>query len=91
MYQDVLFQMKAEITVPFVAIIGGSEHEKVSLNVLISEDLVKEKSWHAGNLVKEFAPLIQGGGGGQPFYASAGGKDAKGLSKAIEAIQERLA
>lgn len=89
--KDVLFQMKAEITVPFVAIIGGSEHEKVSLNVLISEDLVKEKSWHAGNLVKEFAPLIQGGGGGQPFYASAGGKDAKGLSKAIEAIQERLA
>jgi alanyl-tRNA synthetase len=50
---------------------------------MISENLVADKKLHAGNLVKELAKEIQGGGGGQPFFATAGGKDVSGLDKVI--------
>ena len=57
------------------------------LNVIISEDLVKA-GLHAGQLVREAAKLMQGGGGGQPHFASAGGKNADGLSAAIDKVIE---
>lgn len=57
---------------------------KPSLTVLVSENLVKERNLHAGNIVKELAKEIQGGGGGQPFFATAGGKESSGLSKALD-------
>jgi alanyl-tRNA synthetase len=47
---------------------------KPSLTVMIAENLVKEKGLHAGNIVKELAKEVKGGGGGQPFYATAGGR-----------------
>jgi len=49
---------------------------------MIDEKLVKEKNWNAGAWIKETSPLIKGGGGGQPFYASAGGTNAEGLQSA---------
>ncbi|MEO9258474.1 MAG: DHHA1 domain-containing protein, partial [Crocinitomicaceae bacterium] len=88
--KDILFQLKAELKQPFVAVIGGEEDGKATLSIMISEELVNSKSWHAGNLVRDYAKLIQGGGGGQPFFATAGGKDPKGLDKAIEAVKNAL-
>jgi len=57
---------------------------KPSLTVMVSENLVKERNLHAGNIVRELAKEIQGGGGGQPFFATAGGKESSGLSKALD-------
>ena len=57
---------------------------KPSLTVMVSENLIKERNLNAGNIVRELAKEIQGGGGGQPFYATAGGKDSSGLAKALE-------
>jgi len=57
---------------------------KPGITVMISENLVDEKGLHAGNIVRELAKEIKGGGGGQPFYATAGGKDALGLDAALE-------
>ncbi len=57
---------------------------KPSLTVMIAENLVKEKNLNAGNIVRELAKEIKGGGGGQPFFATAGGSDVSGLGKALE-------
>ena len=68
-----------------LVLVIGAEHEgKPSLTLVISESLVAEKQWNAGNLIRGWAKHIQGGGGGQAFFATAGGKDAAGLDKALE-------
>ena len=56
---------------------------KPSLTVMVSENLVKEKGLNAGTIVRELAKEIQGGGGGQPFFATAGGKDSSGIASAL--------
>ena len=71
----------------FVAL-GTYEAEKPMLTVMISQDLVKANGLNAGQIVREAAKLIQGGGGGQPYFASAGGKDKDGLSAAVDKIVE---
>jgi alanyl-tRNA synthetase len=55
---------------------------------MIAENLVKEKGLHAGKLVKELAKEIKGGGGGQPHFASAGGKDPQGIDRALKKAKE---
>jgi len=71
--------------VPNLFLVLGTEIDgKPGLTVMIAENLVKEKGLNAGNIVRELAKEIQGGGGGQPFFATAGGKDASGLDKALE-------
>lgn len=57
---------------------------KPQIAVVISEDLVKKTDLHAGNIVRELATNIKGGGGGQPFFATAGGSDSSGLAKVLE-------
>lgn len=69
-------------------VLGADFDGKPSLTVMISDDLAKEKSLNAGNIVRELAKEIQGGGGGQPFFATAGGKNSAGLPKAIERARE---
>ncbi len=84
--KDLCFQLKGEINNLF-AVIGGKSGGKATLSIVISDDLAREKELHAGNLVRESAKLIQGGGGGQPFFATAGGKDASGLENAIAHVK----
>ena len=62
---------------------------KPMLTVAMSDDLVKE-GMNAGKMVREAAKFIKGGGGGQPFFAQAGGKDADGLSSAREALMKMI-
>lgn len=72
-----------------VIAIGTSSQEKCQLLIAVSPDLV-QKNVHAQNLIKEVSPLIQGGGGGKPNLAQAGGKDPKGLPKAIDKVRKLL-
>lgn len=85
--KDLCFQLKANVDNLF-AVIGAKSDGKATLSIVISEELAKSRDFHAGNMVREAAKLIQGGGGGQPFFATAGGKDASGLKAAIEKVVE---
>lgn len=87
--KDILFQLKGEIDDLF-AVIGGYQDGKATLSIIISDSLVKKHNLHAGNLVRNAAKHIQGGGGGQPFFATAGGKNPEGLSKAIEEVKKHF-
>lgn len=87
--KDLVFQLKAEIDNLFI-VVANSYQEKPTISVGISDNVVKEKSWNAGNLVREWAKEIKGGGGGQPVFATAGGKDVNGLSKVLELAKELL-
>jgi alanyl-tRNA synthetase len=81
--KNLSFQLKTEVENLF-CVLGCTINEKPMLSVIISDNLVKEKGLHAGNIIKELAKEIKGGGGGQPFYATAGGNDVNGLQAAIE-------
>lgn len=67
-----------------VIVFGMESNGKPQLLVTISENLTKEKSLHAGNMIRELAKEIGGGGGGQAFFATAGGSTVSGLEKALE-------
>ena len=71
-----------------LAVIGTVANDKPMLNVAMSDDLVKDHSLNAGQMVREAAKLIQGGGGGQPHFAQAGGKNKDGLSAAVDKVVE---
>jgi alanyl-tRNA synthetase len=81
--KDLSFQLKQD-TENLFCVLGCIINDKPMLSVIISDNLVKDKNLHAGNIVKELAKEIQGGGGGQPFYATAGGNKAEGLQAALE-------
>jgi alanyl-tRNA synthetase len=87
--KDLAFQMRGEIDNLFL-VLGAEIHEKAHLAVLISDNLVKEKNLHAGNIVKELAREIGGGGGGQPFFATAGGNNTSGILRALEKAEQFL-
>ncbi|TWR26888.1 alanine--tRNA ligase [Mucilaginibacter achroorhodeus] len=65
-------------------VLAAEINGKPNITVMIADNLVKEKGLHAGNIVKELAKEVKGGGGGQPFFATAGGSDASGLNNALE-------
>ena len=70
-------------------VLGSNVNGKPNLTVMLADNLVKANTqMHAGNIVKELAKEINGGGGGQPFYATAGGTNLEGLSKAVEAAKK---
>ena len=87
--KNVAFQIKAETTDSFVFVAGIIDDNKCTLMLMLSDDLVKE-GLHAGKIVKEAAKHIQGGGGGQPHFATAGGKNMEGLSIAVGAVKRLL-
>ena len=65
-------------------VLATSEEDKPMLTCYISKELVAEKNLNAGQVVRELGKYIQGGGGGQPFFATAGGKNAAGIKEALE-------
>ncbi|PRD57281.1 alanine--tRNA ligase [Sphingobacterium gobiense] len=81
------FALKGAMDNVFV-VLGANIDGKPSLTVSISDRLAKERGWNAGAIVKDLAKDIQGGGGGQPFFATAGGKLVEGLPKAIARAKE---
>lgn len=80
--KNLSYQLKNEVP-NLVCVLGTVISDKPLLSVIIDEELVKSKGLHAGNMIKELAKEIRGGGGGQPFYATAGGSDASGLDAAL--------
>lgn len=86
--KDLLFQLKGE-TNRLVAVIGSTDADKCAISIFIDESLVAEKGWNAGAMVKAVGPHIQGGGGGQAFFATAGGKLASGIDAALTEIKEK--
>ena len=81
--KNIAFQLRGEITENLFFVAGSTDNGKPMLTVMLSDNLVAG-GLKAGNLVKEAAKLIQGGGGGQPHFATAGGKNADGLPTAVE-------
>lgn len=88
--KDILFQLKNEEEA-IAAVIGVEMDGKAQIAVAFTDELAKEKGWHAGNMVRELAKEISGGGGGQPFFATAGGKDPSKLNLALDKAKEMLA
>ena len=71
-----------------VCVLGSHNDDKPLLTVMLSKDMVETGSLHAGNMVREAAKLIKGGGGGAPHFATAGGKDCNGLDEAVNKVVE---
>lgn len=84
--KDLAFKLREAIPDNLLAVIGSVAHEKPSLTLMISDNLVKEHGLNAGQMVREAAKLMQGGGGGQPHYAQAGGKNPDGLNAAVDKV-----
>ena len=86
--KDIAFQIAGELHEPFVFIAACVEpsSSKPSLTLMISKDLVESRGWNASQLLRAAAKHIQGGGGGQPHFATAGGKNVDGLKTAVEEL-----
>ena len=88
MIKDIAFQIAGELNESFVFIGACVDPttKKPSLTLMISKDLVDGRSWNASQLLRTAAKHIQGGGGGQPHFATAGGKNPDGLNAAVEEL-----
>jgi len=86
--KDLAFQIAGELSEPFVFI--GAQEDKTSgkpnLTLMLSKDLVESRGWNAAQLLRTAAKHIQGGGGGQPHFATAGGKNPDGLNAAVDQL-----
>lgn len=85
--KDLAFQLAGELQESFIFIATALDATgKAHLTLMLSKDLVETRGWSASTLIRSAAKHIQGGGGGQPHFATAGGKNPSGLSQAIEQI-----
>ena len=86
--KDLVFKIRQAVGSNLLCVIGSVDGGKPMLSVMLSDDMVADHGLNAGQMVREAAKLIQGGGGGQPHYATAGGKNADGLSAAVDKVVE---
>jgi len=87
MIKDIAFQLKGEVENLFLVLAADIEG-KANVHVMISDNLVKEKKLNAGAIIKELAKTVGGSGGGQPFYATAGGKEPSGIPDLLKKAKE---
>lgn len=87
--KDIAFQLRGELDEPFIFLAATKEGEKCLLSITLSDAAVALGA-NASNLVRSVSTLIKGGGGGQPHFATAGGKDIAGLPKAVEHIKQEI-
>ena len=85
--KNVAFQLKGQVDNLFM-ILGAESAGKATITVVVSENLVEEKDLNAGKIIRDLAKEIQGGGGGQAFFATAGGKNPNGIPAAIQKAEE---
>jgi len=86
--KDLVFKVRQQIQTNLLCVVGSVDAERPTLSVMLSDDMVSEHGLNAGQMVRDAAKLIQGGGGGQPHFATAGGKNADGLSAAVDKVVE---
>ena len=89
--KNIAFKLANDIQGSLLFVFGSTTAGKPTLTVMLSKDLVADHKLNAGQMVREAARLIQGGGGGAPHFATAGGKDPDGLNAAIEKVIELAA
>jgi alanyl-tRNA synthetase len=87
--KDLAFELGGEVDNLFV-LFGANNNGKALLSCYVSKNLVDAKSLNAGQIVRELGKYIQGGGGGQPFFATAGGKNPEGIAEALNAVKTYL-
>ncbi|MDT0556128.1 alanine--tRNA ligase [Patiriisocius hiemis] len=87
--KDLAFELGGEVDNLFI-LFGANNDGKALLTCYISKDLAQEKQLNAGQIVRELGKHIQGGGGGQPFFATAGGKNPDGITTALEAVKDYI-
>jgi alanyl-tRNA synthetase len=80
--KDLAYQIRNEVKDLFL-VLGAQINDKPMLTIMVSESLIESNKANASTIIREAAKEMKGGGGGQPFYATAGGKDVQGLDKAI--------
>ena len=88
--KNLAFSMAKEHNNLFLLFASAPSNEKAMLTCYISKELVNERGYNAGTVVRELGKLIHGGGGGQPFFATAGGKNPGGITKALEKAKDYL-
>ena len=86
--KDLVFKIREALPENLLCVIGSTANEKPMLSVMLSDDMVSSHDLNAGKMAREAARLIQGGGGGQPHYAQAGGKNLDGISAAVDKVIE---
>ena len=86
--KDLAFKIRAAVDSSLLCVLGTHDNNKPQLSIMMSDDMVSDHGLNAGQMVREAAKLIQGGGGGQPHFAQAGGKNADGLSAAVDKVLE---
>ena len=86
--KDLAFKLRAAQPEHMLCVIGSKHDNKPLLTVMATDDLVSDRGFNAGKVIREAAKLIQGGGGGQPHFATAGGKNVDGLSAAVDKVVE---
>ena len=86
--KDLAFKIRASVDGSLLCVLGTEANDKPQLTIMLSDNLVADHGLNAGQMVREAAKLIQGGGGGQPHFAQAGGKNVDGLSAAVDKVVE---
>ncbi|GGH40512.1 alanyl-tRNA synthetase [Mangrovimonas yunxiaonensis] len=87
--KDICFELGSQFDNLFL-LFGANQNDKAILTCYISKEVVAERGLNAGQIVRELGKYIQGGGGGQPFFATAGGKNTDGIKEALEVVEEYL-